>query len=129
MQVHLFLAVFVLFVAYVGEQSAFYGKTHEPAASIFAAPDDLGAGAVEAQPAIVNANRDAVFAEFYSRLFLAIEPVRRSVAAQQGSEGGPEFDPKLLACRRGVRRNAVDDGRRIQCCVPRKAVAKRCNQN
>lgn len=83
MQVHLFLAVFVLFVANVGEQSTFYGKTHEPAASIFTAPDNIRTGAVEPQPAIADANRDAVFAELYGCLFLAIKTVRRGVAAKE----------------------------------------------
>ncbi len=81
MHVHLFLPVLLLFLAYVGVQSSFDRKAHQAAAAIFAPPDHIGVGAVEAQPALASADNDLVFAEFNSRLLLAIEAVGCCVAA------------------------------------------------
>ena len=48
MHVHLFLSILVFFLADVGVQSSFHRKTHQAAAAVFARPDHIGLGAVEA---------------------------------------------------------------------------------
>src|SRR5579863_6700825 len=53
-------------------------------------------GAPQIQPILAAANQDCVFAQLHRRLALAVEPVRRGVAAQQGSERYPQFAPNLL---------------------------------
>src|SRR5262249_35934568 len=39
-------------------------------------------------------NHDPFFAELDGGLAIAVQPVRRRVAAEQGSEGDPELDPE-----------------------------------
>jgi len=54
--------------------------------SIGALPGYFGAAAVQVQPIVAVPHQDPFLAQLNRRLPLAVQPVRRGVAAEQGSE-------------------------------------------
>ena len=56
----------------------------------------MSADTVKTQPFIPMPNQNSLFTEFHCCLAVAIEPVRRGVAAEQGRERDPEFNVELF---------------------------------
>ena len=82
--IHLFLAGFSCATGH-------FCQLQHSAPSVFARPDDLRAVAVQVEPSFAVAHRDLFFAQLDRGLAVAIQPVRRGVAAEQGSKRNPKL--------------------------------------
>ncbi len=90
--IHLFLACFAA-------QPASFCQLQHSVPSVFAPPDDLRSAALKSSQASAVADRNLFFAQLYRCLPVSIQPVRRGVAAKQGSQRNPKLDCTTVRSR------------------------------